>query len=133
MTPFQFLLISLAVWRAVRLWRFDTITTGMRLRTLGDIDGDGDGRPGWLLEHASRPTLWLLELLLCPWCLSIHVAFWALLGASVAGWVDISLSWAGATEFVASWFAVALASTWAMLVEGILSGLDERIDPEDPD
>lgn len=136
MNTFQLVLMSLAVYRTVRLWRYDTIAEPLRARVIGSEDYTSFGTPvreGWLLEHPNGLSLWLLELLTCPWCLSVHVAFWGLLGASAAGWVDFSLTWASAAGFTASWLAVAALAAWCFPLEGVLVGAASLLDPVDDD
>ena len=120
-----FLLASLAVYRIVRLWRFDTIAEPIRSRVIGSDDGRTQG---WLLGHPTGVSLWLLDLLTCPWCLSVHVAFWGLRGASAAGWVGYDWSWAGATGFVVAWMALSAVGSWCFLIEDRLAGPSEDED-----
>ena len=120
----QFLVLSLAVYRVVRLWLEDTITEPVRSRVIGSSVYLPDGtlpRQGYLLEHPNTVNLWLLDLLTCPWCLGVHVSFWAVLAACASSWVSLSVSWAGAVAFGAVWMAVAAgAALWGALEQVLL-------------
>lgn len=61
--------LSLAVWQAVEVWHHGSIFAGCRQRVECRAD-------------------WLGSLLLCPWCLSVWVAW--LLGAA---WLLLPSSW----------------------------------------
>lgn len=108
---FAFIVLVLATYRITRLWRYDTILEPVRSRIIGS-----DDRTGWLLAHPNSVTLWLLELLECPWCVSVHVAFWSLLTGVSTGVVAVG----NVAVFIGLWMAVSAGSAWCFGIESKL-------------
>lgn len=108
MTPFQFLILTLAVYRAVRLALYDTITEPLRHRFFLTVAGD----TGW--------RRFLTDLATCQWCFGVHVALWATVAWSLYdGWWT---GWSAVVPFVAMWFALAASQSFLHLVEERLVG-----------
>lgn len=107
MTPFWFLLLTLAVYRAVRLALYDTLTEPLRERLLFVVAGTS----AWRRQ--------LSYLLTCQWCLGVHVALWATLAWSLYD------GWPGAVPFVVVWFALAGAQSFVHLVEDLITAASD--------
>lgn len=131
MTPFLFIITSLAVYRITRLWIYDAITEPIRGRIVGSTEIDSNGFPvhnGWLLDHPTKLSIWVLDLITCQWCLSVHVAFWGLLGLSAAGVTGFGWSWYSFAGFVVCWMALSAVAPFWFLIEGLLSPSQESDD-----
>jgi hypothetical protein len=126
MTWLQFFILTLAVYRTVRLWLYDTITEPLRARVIGNEE-----RSGFLIDHANGFTLWLLELLTCPWCLGVWVSFGAVAALSAAGTVDYGWSPAGVGAATATALAVAAAQSFWHLAEELVVTLTATLDGDD--
>lgn len=133
-TPFTFILLSLACYRLSRLWLFDVLFDGLRHKVLCIIDGeerpehnpdgsvflDDKGQVSWHQPSGFRK--WLNKLLTCQWCFSV----WVALGLSLA-WTLYQGSWTDWTvlvPFVVLWMALAAATTFWFLIEDVLLGED---------
>lgn len=85
----ELLILALAVHQIVNIWRFSSLFAGWR--QWRDM-GCGSRYLGKATSN------WLVSLLDCPWCFSVHVAFWLylawLLGAYLVPirWVIVTLS-----------------------------------------
>jgi hypothetical protein len=101
-------LLSLAAYRLVRLWLYDTIMDKPR-----DLAWHVLSKPG-------RFRGWLLALLTCQWCLGVHVALWL-----TFGWVVVVVGWDGWSSFatlIVTWWAVAALQSWCHFIEDRLAG-----------
>jgi hypothetical protein len=102
-TPFWFFLLTLAVYRAVRLALYDRITEPLRDWFFLHVAGEA----GW--------RRWVTDLATCQWCLGVHVAFWATLAWSLYdGWWT---GWSAVVPFVAVWFALSASQSLVHLIE----------------
>lgn len=71
LTLYDFVLISLASWRLVRLFVYDAITKFFREQFADVVKGPA----GYTLEKpAQGPRRTLYELVNCPWCLGVWMA-----------------------------------------------------------
>lgn len=92
MSPYWFILTTLAVWRVVVFIRQDALIEGTRDRVT--------------VALARRDALWarkLLYLLDCPWCIAVWVA-----GAAVVAW-EVWLVDFHAVTGVTTWLALSCA------------------------
>ena len=126
MTWLQFFILTLAVYRTVRLWLYDTITGPLRSRVIGDEE-----RAGFLIEHANGFTLWLLDLLTCPWCLGVWVSFGGVVALSAVGAVGFDWSPAGVGAATATALAVAAAQSFWHLAEELVVSATAALDGDD--
>ena len=69
-TPFEFVLLALAIWRATRLFTTDHITAWLREQL---YDLKKVGRSYSLVQPANGPRQVLVDLFGCPWCLSLTI------------------------------------------------------------
>lgn len=99
MTAFLFIIASLAIYRVTRLIVQDAI-----------LDAPRDWLFNWLGHRDSRFADWVLDLLSCEWCVSVHVAFWGLLAAVSLDMVEVGTGWAGVVGFGTWWMALAAVS-----------------------
>jgi hypothetical protein len=72
------------------------------------------------LRH--RAAAFMSELLDCPWCTSVHVAFWILLTSQLTSQTD--LNW---FAFAGWWASIAWLTGVASTLVGVLHGL-ERVE-----
>lgn len=109
MSPLGFIVASFAVYRVTRLIVVDAI-----------FDPPRDGLVNWLAHREARWADWMMDLLSCEWCVSVHVAFWGLLCAVLLGVTEVGAGWAGVLVFVAWWMALAaVAAVMSTLVYAI--------------
>ena len=121
-----FFILTLAVYRTVRLWLYDTITGPLRSRVIGD-----EGRAGFLIDHANGFSLWLLDLLTCPWCLGVWVSFGGVAVLSAVGALDFDWSPAGVGAATATALAVAATQSFWHLVEDLVGSATAALDGDD--
>ncbi len=109
MTPFIFLLATLATYRIVRLWLYDLIAEPLRERVLLAVGGEASWRR------------WLLDLLSCQWCLGVHVAFWV----TVAWFLysDAFTGFGAVVPFGITWLALSAAQSFVHLLEDRVGNL----------
>lgn len=69
MTLLELIVLTFATWQAVEIWRHSGIPLVADARS-------------WLETREG----FLVDLLLCPWCVSVHVAFWMLLYYALVGY-----------------------------------------------
>lgn len=110
-----FVILTLAIYRTTRLWLYDVIAEPIRSRVIG-----GETRPGWLLDHPNRFTLWLLDLLTCQWCLGVWVSIGAVAVLALGGMQPYDASVLGVALAVATALALAAAQSALHLVEDLL-------------
>lgn len=115
-----FVILSLSVYRATRLWLHDVITEPVRSRVIG-----GEGRTGWCLTKPTGFRLWLLDLLTCQWCLGVWVSFAAVGALALGGMPPYDADLLGAVLAVATALALAATQSFWHLVEDLLIGPDE--------
>lgn len=70
-TPFEFVLLALATYRATRLFMNDAVTAWIR-EQLYDIKKTG--RSLSLIQPETGPRRVLVDLFSCPWCMSLSMA-----------------------------------------------------------
>lgn len=68
LTLVDYVLITLASWRIVRLFVYDTVTRWFREQF---FDVEKNGRVHELVKPKNGPRRTLAELLTCPWCFGI--------------------------------------------------------------
>jgi hypothetical protein len=133
LTPFLFILASLATYRLTRLWLYDQIAEPTRDWVLCKIDGRSrvemtdDGlsvqvtEAGDVIWHQpSGWRRWLNDLLTCQWCLGIWVAFGVTLAWSL--YTDWWTDWTDAVPYVLVSLALAAAQSFWHLIEDALLG-----------
>jgi len=113
-TPFWFLILSLATYRLVRLALYDTITQSLRDRIWD-----------WLSRKDTTLRDQAGYLLSCHWCLGVHAAFWVTLCWFLAN--DLFTGYAGLVRFGAVWFALAASQSVLHVVEDFISEVVEAI------
>lgn len=126
MTAFPFILLTLAVWRVVRLYQTDTISKPLRekvnqrlmfSKNKNVVAGDG--------SRSGRIRLWLIDLLSCQWCLGVWVAF-GMLGVTWAA-TDLSLN---AWSYIVVALALSGTQSFVHIAEDILEGLVDWADDQ---
>lgn len=142
MTVVAFLLVLGLCARLTRLAVDDTITkpirdfflmntnTGGEFQTKNIVDiRFGQRQHTTTTEWVENPAKFrhkaakfMSELLDCPWCTSVHVAFWVLLVGNTVGPLHLT-AWAFATVWASIAWLVGVAST----IVGVLHGL-ERVE-----
>lgn len=110
-TPVLLAVLALAVARATRLWRDDTITEPVRARVLDWLDNRKRGSGFWQ---------WWAYLLECPWCLSGWFAIIALALVDSATSRSVPLP-------VASWLAIWWAACFAYWLLELVSDADQYL------
>lgn len=71
LTLIDYVLVTLATWRLIRLFVYDAITKFIREQTFDVVEGPR----GYVLEKpSSGPRRALNELMLCPWCIGVWMA-----------------------------------------------------------
>lgn len=126
MTPMWFLILTLFVYRVVRLWMADLILEPVRSRVIG-----GPGRTGWLLRRPNGFRLWLLDLLTCQWCLGVWVSFAAVVVLAVCGMEPYDWSPLGVALAVVTALAVSAVQSFWHLLEELIGALADRLDGDD--
>lgn len=128
MSTVAFLLILGLVARLTRLFCHDGITKPFRDWLLeqsepgGEIVGSGKA-VAWvpaLPTARNKIYSWLWQLFDCPWCISVHVAFWALFVAERASQVSLNWFW-----FACVWASLAWLTGLASTVVGVLHGAEK--------
>lgn len=123
MTPWLFLISSLATYRLTRLWVYDSITAEARLWVaaklvpMPTVDSDGFALD---VPAVAGFRVWLLDLLSCRWCLSVWVSggltlAWSLYEGAWSTWTDV-------LPFLTTWMALAAAAAFWFLAEDALTG-----------
>lgn len=111
LTPFAFLLATLAIYRLVRLWLYDQITSSLH--------------NGVMRRVTARNTpfrRWLADLLTCQFCLGVWIGFAASTAAA-------AFAYSGFTaRLVAEWFTTGLALAAA---QSFLHLLEDRLSVDD--
>lgn len=102
LSPFDFILAVLAVWRCVVFVRQDGLIDGTRQRVTVH-----------LMRQRSLVSAKLLYLMQCQWCLSI----WFALLATAALTTSVQFTWSGLAMV---WLAMAAAAS-------LLDGLSDRL------
>lgn len=127
MSVCAFLLILGLVVRITRLFVDDGITKPIRDWFLehsvpgGEIVGSGKS-VAWVENVAQfrhKISNWFHELLDCPWCTSVHVAFWVLLVANETSQVSLNWFW-----FAATWATIAWLTGLAATLIGVMHGAE---------
>lgn len=123
MTPMWFVILSLFVYRVVRLWLVDVIAEPVRSKVVGN-----DQRVGWLLRRPNRFKLWLVDLLTCSWCLGVWVGLGAVAVLGACGMEPYDWSPLGVALGVATGLALAAAQSFLHLAEAVIEVVIDRLD-----
>lgn len=100
MTPLIALVfMSLATWRVTRFWLKDSLIENARMNL-----------EGWLSKNVTkRRHRKLLELITCPWCISVWVsagltALWRWQEGDGYGWFVVMILWLATAAGAMAWW-----------------------------